>query len=267
MWILLWQLFCLRIVFFLWDTGKKLMAPKIQRKDYIIKNLSKACTLAVLTPNALWTAHDVLVHGRWSPFTFRVFGAMYSAHDIAGLIRMWDKLPSSTRAHHCSVVFMTFMSIFCIDYEDPTSMWRGAGMLGCTACWTFVANMFLALRLVGSFDTLRQLSFIIYAPTVALSTVWQISHVFHAAFHCSAISTILYTALLSSVVYDDVVLLRFLSKRRSPTSSSPDCVSFYRLWNGTPVLGGAAETNDPSSRIVSNHGRVERSAYRAGLAQ
>ena len=130
MWILLWQLFCLRVVCFLWDTGKTLLADNIPRKDYIVKNLSKACTLAVLTPNAIWTAYDVFVHGRWSAATFRVFGAVYCAHDIAGLLRMWKKLPSSTRMHHCSVVFMSFLSMFYVDYEDPTSLWRGIGVLG-----------------------------------------------------------------------------------------------------------------------------------------
>lgn len=244
MWILLWQLFCLRVVCFLWDTGKTLLADNIPRKDYIVKNLSKACTLAVLTPNAMWTAYDVFVHGRWSAATFRVFGAVYCAHDIAGLLRMWPKLPSSTRMHHCSVVFMSFLSMFYVDYEDPTSLWRGIGVLGCMACWTFVVNMFLALRLVGDFNTLRQLSVVVYAPTVAVSTLWQGLHVLRVQQHVPWFSTILYLLLVTSVVYDDIILLGFLRRRAAPSVRSPDCQSFHRLWNGMPVLADTVETHD-----------------------
>ena len=254
MWVLLWQFFCVRAVLFLWDVGRKLMNPTVPRRDYVIKNLSKACTLALLTPVAVAAALDVLVNDRWDARVFRVFGAVYAAHDIAGLLRMWRKLPSSTRAHHASVVVMSTLSAVVIDYRDPSSLWRGVGMLGCVSCWTFPVNMYVALRLVGNYDTLRRLCLLLYAPTVLFSLLWQAWHVWSVGV---CWTTPVYVTLIGSVIYDDVVLLRFLARRGvSPRAPGPDCQTLL-LWDGMPPVGAegdAAEAGGAAS--VDEHRRT-----------
>ena len=258
----LWQLLCVRVVLFLWDVGRKIVNPTVPRRDYVVKNLSKACTLALLTPVAVWAARDVLLFGRWHATTFRFFGAVYAAHDIAGLARMWHKLPGSTLAHHSSVVLMSTLSAVAIDYEDPTSLWRGVGVLGCMSCWTFPVNAYLALRLVGTYDTLRVACLALYAPTVLLSCLWQACHIWSVGFCWTAP---LYACLVGSVVYDDVVLLRFLARRRvSPHTPSPDCQAVHRLWHGVPPSGDAAEADDATSAHSERRRPLKFTAVYAG---
>lgn len=260
MWILFWQLVCVRAVLFLWDVGRKLMNPSVPRRDYVVKNLAKACTLALLTPVAVASARDVLVADQWHAPTFRVFGAVYASHDIAGLLRMWDKLPNSTRAHHLSVVLMSTLSAVAIDYENPQSLWRGAGMLGCVSCWTFPVNMYVALRLVGNYDTLRKLCLCVYAPTVLLSFLWQLQHVWFVGL-CWSMP--LYATLVGLVIYDDLVLLRFLRKH-TPRAASPDCQTLHRLWDGMPEAGDAPQADDAPVVPAEHRRPFEFAAVYAG---
>ncbi|MBD53368.1 MAG: hypothetical protein CL450_08810 [Acidimicrobiaceae bacterium] len=267
MWFLLWQLFCVRVVLFLWDVGRKLTNPTVPRRDYVIKNLAKSCTLALLTPVAVDTAAAVLSAEHWHAHRFRFFGAVYAAHDIAGLLRMWHKLPNSTRAHHLSVVLMSTLSAVAIDYEDPSSLWRGVGMLGCVSCWTFPVNTYVALRLVGNYDTLRKLCLCVYAPTVLLSFLWQLRHVLTAGLWCW--SAPVYVALVGSVIYDDLVLLRFLRRKSTPSAPGPDCQTFHRLWDGMPAPADAFEADDaPAETADAEHRRpFEFAAVYAGDEQ
>jgi len=260
MWILFWQLMCVRVVLFLWNVGRKLTNPNVPRRDYVVKNLAKACTLALLTPVAIVSARDVLLTDRWHAPTFRVFGAVYASHDIAGLLRMWDKLPNSTRAHHLSVVLMSTLSAVAIDYENPRSLWRGAGMLGCVSCWTFPVNMYVALRLVGNYDALRKLCLCVYAPTVLLSFLWQLQHVYFVGL-CWGMP--LYATLVGLVIYDDLVLLRFLRKN-TPRTTSPDCQTLHRLWDGMPESGDAPQTDDAPVAPAEHRRPFEFAAVYAG---
>jgi len=241
-----------RVVLFLWNVGRKLTNPNVPRRDYVVKNLAKACTLALLTPVAVMTARDVLLAGRWHAPTFGVFGAVYAAHDIAGMLRMWDKLPNSTRAHHMSVVLMSTLSAVAIDYEDPSSLWRGVGILGCVSCWTFPVNAYVALRLVGNYDTLRRACVLIYAPTVLLSFLWQLRHVLMVGMVCWSMP--LYMTLVGLVIYDDIVLLLFLCRESVPSAPGPDCQTFHRLWDGMPVPANALKAGDaPAAANAAEH--------------
>ena len=263
MWFLLWQLFCVRVVLFLWDVGRKIVNPTVPRRNYVIKNLTKACTLALLTPVAVDTVVDVLSSGQWHAHRFRFFGAVYASHDIAGLLRMWHKLPPSTRAHHLSVVLMSTLSAVAIDYEDPNSLWRGVGMLGCVSCWTFPVNMYVALRLVGNYDTLRRICVILYAPTVLLSFLWQLQHVAWAVgAWCWSVPV--YVVLVGSVLYDDVVLLRFLSRKSAPSAPGPDCQTLHRLWDGMPPAADAPQAEDASTLDAEHRRPFKFAAVYAG---
>ena len=117
-------------------------------QDSTQRLLSKTCQslhLAVLTPNALWILDDcarVMV-----PFTFpfrcHVFGARYCQFDRYGIVRHPYASASLQRCFYDVHAYLLH------HYEDPT-VCGARGYAGCTACWTFVANMFFSVALVGA---------------------------------------------------------------------------------------------------------------------
>ena len=200
------QLACVGIVNLLWALGSVGFSHLTRKRAYVVKNVVKGTCLLLMTPMSIVTGYDAVVRGKWDADLFRFCGCMYAAHDINGLIWMWPKLPTTTRAHHICVSACSVASMYLINYEDPESLWRGIGMLGVCSAVTGPVNLWLGLRHVRPYPMLQWVAARLYAVSICFSFLWQVAHL---ATHMSYYA-VPYVLMLITIFYDDWVLLNYM---------------------------------------------------------
>ena len=182
---------------------------KPHRAQYVAKNIVKSACLMLMAPFACIGLYEVMKYDSWSNVLFKSCGAMYSANDIVALVTM--RLPLSTRLHHSCVAIMSMLSLWYIDYAHP-SLVRGFGVLGAFSAITAPVNLYLGVRILGSFPHLKKTSLVIYGASTVLSAGWQSQHIMSMALHTHPLMVVAYTSLIAIVYYDDMILLSFLYK-------------------------------------------------------
>lgn len=197
---------CSSIVYMAYPIVSYLLATTIptfkhsKRKNYIVKNVLKAMVLPVLLVYATMT---ILLKEEWDNATVRRVASAYVANDFIALLMC--RLPLSTRTHHtASCLFLVYAHT--IDFNDN----RDAVLLFYYTLFSaaaFPVNMYLGLRhCVDNLDKLRIVSKYIYIISLAMNWTTQI---------IMGMGSWGYTLLLLCIVYDDVVLLKWLSKQHS----------------------------------------------------
>lgn len=174
------------------------------RKFYVVKNVIKAFYLAFLVlVGALLVFLPIVLYGRYDNTSIRVMASLYVSNDFVGLCRV-EKLATTTRLHH-----MTSFVFLLLAWQADFQSQRVAQML-LFYCYlsavSFPVNLYLGLRFCVEEEPSR-LRFIAkwtYAIGCLLnwSMQWRLFEPSTEAY-C-------YLALLGLIVYDDIVLLRWL---------------------------------------------------------
>jgi hypothetical protein len=212
------------------------------RQTYVVKNTFKSLLLGCISILSLYTIPRVVVHGIYDTHVFRVFGCVYSASDIMGLIVMNRRLPRSTLLHHTCVVFFCATSMI-MDYSNPDNEpFRQISMLGALSSLSWVVNLHLGMRLLvnkATELTMRRVSTLIYVPITATSICWQAHHI--AAHFAFDAPTLLYTLAVLMIFYDDCVLISFLMREEyrrthivlSALLAVPSAINWF---SGRPIV-------------------------------
>lgn len=175
------------------------------KKDYVIKNLVKAVYLCILS----FTGLPLLCcayFDYWPNSWIKCMAAMYCSNDIIGLYKV-KKLPTSTRLHH-SVTFVFLLATFVTDFQTNSVAQMLFIYTYCSAV-TFPVNAYLGLRLCFPAEKVadvKQVAKYIYPIMCVIN--WS----FQVALMRNTIGHIAYSLLLLFIVYDDLVLLRWLWK-------------------------------------------------------
>jgi hypothetical protein len=188
------------LVFKLYSIGDDLLSytPKYKRVKskhrYILKNSIKSCILFILFVYASYAVKN------WENERIRNVAAMYVSSDIVGLFFV-PGLHTSTRIHHVvSILFILYA--FQADFETSST----AQMLYYYTYFsaaTFYVNMYLGLRFC--YDLPKYIPMICccgYGFTLCVSWIKQLTLI--------EWSSLPYLGLLSLIVFDDVVLLKWL---------------------------------------------------------
>lgn len=164
------------------------------RKNYIVKNILKAFILFFLVIACL-----VLVFPyNWNNENIKLIASAYVANDFVGLLTC--KLPYSTLLHHIvSCIFLIFAQY--VDFSKSLEAQMLFYYSFFSAC-TFCVNLYLGLRLFEECDWLKQVCKFVYPFFLFLNWSIQLYNVFHLQTW--------YLGLLMFIVYDDIVLLRWL---------------------------------------------------------
>ena len=170
------------------------------KKNYIVKNVIKAFSLALL-----FIMSFLCLNG-WDNSSIRTFAIIYVSNDIMGIF-MCEHLPTSTRIHHTTSI-MFLMGALTIDFQTS----HVAQMLfyfTYASAIAFPVNLYLGLRLCYQdhppwLVQLRDLSKYLYASVCLVSWTYQLctlKWVYHELLYC---------IMISFVVFDDIVLMRWL---------------------------------------------------------
>jgi len=185
------------------------------RKFYVLSNLIKSAALLAYTPTAAVLLYQACVHNDWNTPRIRAMGVLYAIPDAVSLLLV-TRMATSTKVHHLCVVVFMVVNLF-VSYEHET-IGRALVVYAVFSTFAYLVNLLLATRFLPISPavslTLSALALAIYASCLGLNWTWQIQFLYRlvlsgpSAIHGAFI--VIYLALISQVVYDDVVLVRWL---------------------------------------------------------
>lgn len=176
---------------------------KSNRKNYIVKNVVKGASLFVLVLLSF-----VLLTQGWDNTTLRVFATIYVSNDIMGFV-MCEDLPTSTRIHHTTSILFLFGAM--VTNFQTSHVAQMLFYYTYASALAFPVNLYLGLRLCYIKDNrpkwlqnLKQLSKWVYFFVCIIS--WS----FQLYLLRGSLEEIIYLFMILFIVFDDIVLLKWL---------------------------------------------------------
>ena len=177
------------------------------KKSYVVVNIAKAFILFVLSYLNLNQIINLFLYDEWDSQLLCLCGALYSSIDMVG-IYMVKKMPYNTLFHHIVVQLLFFTGLF---YSfNPVTITKLIVIYAIFSCFAYLVNFFLALRVFSK--NKRANAWIAFASTViyALCCLLNWSYQVYYLFQLSWLTIALYGTLLSVLVRDDLILMKYL---------------------------------------------------------
>lgn len=181
------------------------------KQFYVLSNLIKSATLLSYTPLAAMVLYDTMVNDNWDTTRIRNLGCMYCIPDFVSLFLV-KKMSTTTILHHAAVCIFNAASMV-NDYEEE-NICRLMVVYAIFSTFAYLVNLLLASRFLGVPKWLAQYmsggALTIYASCCTINWSWQAYYSKHllAAGHTWPLYA--YLALICLVVYDDLVLMKWL---------------------------------------------------------
>jgi len=196
------------------------------KKWYVVANISKSFFLGCmcLTYRYWIGTYYGYIHDALDMINVKRCGMMYIATDMVALC-MVPKLPFSTKMHHITttilIVMVSAVNIELQGYGGLLGVSKMAILYGIFSTIPFMVNAYLALRVVYSkaewLHVLVNLSLWPYILCCACNwsahLVWLCSLIYNLEL---SVVNVLYLLAISTMVNDDIVLIKWLRKRSSP---------------------------------------------------
>ena len=185
------------------------------KKLYVIKNIAKSIGLLLIIIYSLSTLYNGFLYDIWDNNSIHRIGFIYSSSDILSLLIV-KKLPFSTKIHHYTVLFFVLISST-IDYTIDT-YWRGLIIYTLFSCFSYLVNTYLGLRIIYNNKLTKltcKMALYIYIICCFINWSYQIFIISKWLIKISP-GSLLYGGLISLVVYDDIILIKFLKKNVYP---------------------------------------------------
>jgi len=168
------------------------------RKPYIVKNVQKSACLLFLF---IYSLFYIMSSPDWDNDVIRFVATAYVSNDIVGLFKC--KLPISTTLHHLSACCFLLFSYF-VDFETSVEAQLIFYYTFFSAATCYV-NLYLGLRFCYSTRLPNLLKLCQYGYTITLLCNWSLQlYIGYNAVHAW------YMVIIGFIVYDDIVLLRWL---------------------------------------------------------
>ena len=180
------------------------------KQFYVLSNAIKSASLLLYTPFAVRTLWNIAVHHHWDNVVIHNQGILYAIPDIVSLLVV-KRMALTTTIHHVVVAVFAVCSLF-NDYTQP-SLCRGMVVYAVFSVFSYLVNALLASRFVDvPTRDLVQWAGVVYAGCCVLNWTWQCPLVATGPWSWYVVP---YVALTLCLVYDDLILMRWLWKERS----------------------------------------------------
>jgi hypothetical protein len=215
---------------FLLNKSEKFRACKTAKQYYIVKNILKTVSMAVISFFLIVAFIPNVISDNWNDMHNRVIGVFYVSNDLAGLFAV-PNLPKSTKMHHYTTV--TLFTIICsISTEHEDNIGKLIAIYTIFSCIPFMVNLFLATRFfynkygdqILTANQLRENQLIDY-NRISAYYIYLLccigNWLYHGVFLLNrlwlfdfGLSYLVYYALLLPIINDDLVLLSWLKSKR-----------------------------------------------------
>jgi hypothetical protein len=176
------------------------------KKMYVVKNYIKSlylCCLCFTLPYYISGDYDILFIKRCAIY--------YFVNDIIGLLLV-DKLPMTTKIHHCTT---TLCGLFILMKKDnKVDILILIVLYAIFSSLTFLVNFYLGYRVHSTNNNNKYYISIIancvYIISCIINWIVQLYLFYSIIWNIPLYHTILYVCFLYSVVKDDLILMRWL---------------------------------------------------------
>jgi hypothetical protein len=183
--------------------------PK-HKQQYFISNLLKGLLLCYLSYSASAVLYN-LSQNNWNLETIKYLGVIYASTDMVSMFKV-EKMQINTIIHHTLVQILFLISLLLFNFNKD-SLALGIVVYAAFSTLAFSVNLYLALRLTIKNEkiikTISTISAIIYQICCVVNWLFQIYFLFT---HCdiSVFIRMLYFLILGLIIYDDLILIKFL---------------------------------------------------------
>ena len=188
------------------------------KKFYVLSNLIKSAVLTAYTPQAAYLLYQSIALDEWSTPRIRSLGVLYAIPDFVSLFLV-QRMALTTKAHHVCVVIFMVINLY-NDYAHE-NVCRALVVYAVFSTFAYLVNLLLASRFLPVKPrmslAMSAVALVVYTSCLAINWMWQVGFV--ASLHARkwadgdahAVGAIYaYLAAISMVVYDDVVLTKWL---------------------------------------------------------
>jgi hypothetical protein len=181
-----------------------------KRKNYIIKNYIKYYVLKYISistlPFTFLVLFDIGDHTNYIHF----IGSLYACCDTIALIKD-IQLSSSTKIHHTITTILSFINTT-INWEQANSIQKLLALYTTLSCYSYDVNYCLGMRFLVDKNCqkeIKQQARQTYLLTCCVN--WSI-HVIYLLNNITSmhLTGIVYYGLILFIVFDDIVLLKWL---------------------------------------------------------
>lgn len=199
--------------FYLMKCSKSYASIDDQPKQfYVLSNLIKSAVLLSYSPLAAVLLYETMVHDTWDSNRIRIMGTLYCIPDFVSLF-MVSRMATTTMVHHIVVCVFNAFSLY-NDY-DQINVIRAIMVYAVWSTFAYMVNLLLASRFVDTSPTmsmvLSALALIIYGLCCLFNWSWQVWFL-SGLFQEKPFQVIGYVALMGMLVWDDIVLMKWLFK-------------------------------------------------------
>jgi hypothetical protein len=181
------------------------------KKFYVLSNLIKSAVLLSYSPLAADVLYAIFTRDEWSTSRIRNLGVLYAIPDFVSLFLV-RRMALTTKLHHICVVVFMVVNLY-NDYAIE-NVARALVVYAVFSTFAYLVNLLLASRFlklsVGLSLCMSAAALGVYIGCLALNWGWQILFLFRLWSSKPSFSILAYCILMSVVVYDDIVLVKWL---------------------------------------------------------
>lgn len=192
-------------------SAKYLQIEPKHKQVYFVSNILKGLMLGLFSINAYNILKNYYNYNIWNKKDIKYLGGIYSSLDLISMFKV-EKMQYNTVIHHSMVQILYLIGLIFLDF-NPNTVANGIVIYAIFSTFSFIVNIYLALRLI-LFDKfyiklLASISSLIYQVSCAFNWSYQVYFLYSSNIHLFI--KFLYIIVLSSIIFDDIVLIKFLN--------------------------------------------------------
>ena len=203
---------------FLHHVNQKYRKLDEDKQVYVVSNILKSICLGIISPIAMRILYQTMYLDTWNNNLIKNMGSIYAIPDGVSLLLV-NKMSLSTKIHHTVVCIFNFASIHS-DYTQEGII-RCMVTYACLSSFSFIVNFLLGVRyLHNDIKLTKHLSrsaFLVYVSCCLMNWIWHVRYLSHLIGVCDdyqcAIGIPLYSIMTVTIVWDDIVLNKWLLER------------------------------------------------------
>lgn len=183
------------------------------KRNYVISNLMKGLFLGYYSITSIYLLYNILYLNQWNREHIKFLACLYVVFDYVSLY-MVNIRQLNTIWHHLCVGILFILGM-AVDFKR-TAITEMIVIYAIFSDLAFLVNIYLGLRIISHHNIVRKikkLSYYNYLTTCILN--WSIQAyliIKEIWYHPLQIGIYMFVFMMSQIVMDDVVLLRFLKK-------------------------------------------------------
>lgn len=206
--------------FYLTKYSKSYASIAPDKQFYVLSNLIKSAVLLSYSPLAGQLLYQTMVDDVWPSNRIRIMGTLYCIPDFVSLF-MVKRNSTTTIIHHVVVCVFNAISLY-NDYEQNNVV-RAIMVYAVWSTFAYLVNLLLASRFLNASPFvsmfLSACALAIYFVCCLMNWTWQIWFL-GGLFTTSPFQVIGFVALMLMLVWDDLVLMKWLWKNVQRKMSS-----------------------------------------------